>query len=206
MSGPHPPRRRLPCLVLLLLLAACGREQARPAPSPSPPPPRSTASPTASGGVGCFSQLDVAPATGTPAITQAEAGARERALAATSPVGPQGEQPGALLEARAVTVIASGLRANGADALRGRDVWVLVFAFTPRDQPATLPVVGGETFAWRTYAIVDADTGTPLASCTSPLPVNRPYTNVEPVAHSVMVSCGLPASAVGGLRTTPCGG
>lgn len=173
MSGPPPLRRWLPCLALSLLLAACGREQARPASSPSPPPPRSTAIPATSGGIGCFLQLSVAPVTGTPTIKQAEAEARERALAATSPGRTLAGQLGALLEARTVTVIASGQQANGADALHGRDIWLLIFAFTPRDQPATLPAMGGETFAWRTYAIVDASTGTPLASCTSPLPGNR---------------------------------
>lgn len=138
-----------------------------PPPSPSMLP-RSTISPVARSGIGCFLQLSVEPINGVPTITQGEAEARERASAAGRLGQIQAGQLGALLEARAVTVIASGEQVNGADTLRGRAVWLLIFAFMPRDQQTMPPVTGGGTLAWRTYALVDAHSGASLVSCTSP--------------------------------------
>lgn len=77
---------------------------------------------------------------------------------------------GELVESRLVTVLASGERSNGQDTLRGQTVWLLTFAFTPRDQP-TVPVRSGmTTVVWRTYSLVSAQTGAPLSSCTTFLP------------------------------------
>lgn len=162
-----------------LLLAGCGPGQATPTPAPSPmPPPRPTASADA-GGIGCFQRLIVAPAAGVPAISQAAAEAKERASRRTPGQLQQG-QLGELLEARFVTVIASGQRSNGQDALQGQAVWLLVFAFTPQGQPATLPATGSEQLQWRSYALIDAQAELPLADCTSPLPASGVPTSPAP--------------------------
>ncbi len=161
-----------------LLLAGCGRGQATPTPAPSSTPPRPTA-PADAGGIGCFQRLSVAPATGVPPIGQAEAEARERAARDTPGQRQQG-QLAELLEARLVTVLASGQQANGQDALRGRTIWLLAFAFTPQGQPSALPATDGAQLRWRSYALIDAQAGLPLADCTSPLPVSNVPTSPAP--------------------------
>jgi len=74
-----------------------------------------------------------------------------------------------LQEARFVTVIASGDRANGQDALRGQDVWLLIFAYLPANQPATIPAGNGDTLRWESYALISVADSQLLTSCTSPL-------------------------------------
>lgn len=145
-------------LLLSLLLVTCGRGQAISV----------TIVPAADTGVGCFLQLQIAPTAVTPVITaaQAEIGARTAYDAPTlARLGRLAE----LQEARLVTVIASGSRTNGQDALRGQDVWLLVFAYVPTDQPSTLPVGTGRPLRWTAYSLVSAADGSPLISCTSPL-------------------------------------
>ena len=71
-----------------------------------------------------------------------------------------------LLDARTVRIVASD-RAEE----RGRDIWLLVFAYNPPDgQPQMLPGPSGSRLLWQSYALVDAQTGAWLGDCNSPLP------------------------------------
>lgn len=141
---------------LSLLLVACGQGQATAIPSRT------------AVGVGCFQSLQIDSATTSPTITasQAEIAAR---TAYDTPTQAQRGTLDTLQEARLVTVLASGVRANGQDALRDQEAWLLVFAYLPTDQPATLPMGNRGTLRWTTYALVGAADGGLLASCTSPL-------------------------------------
>jgi len=149
-------RHGLTLSALGLLLVACGQGQATATPN------RTAA------GVGCFQSLQIAPTTASPTITASQAEVAARA-AHDTPAQAQSGKLDALQDARLVTVLASGVRANGQDSLRGQEVWLLVFAYLPADQPATLPAGNGGTLRWTTYALVGASGGGLLASCTSPL-------------------------------------
>lgn len=73
---------------------------------------------------------------------------------------------GALLDARTVRIVASDRVEE-----RGRNIWLLVFAYNPPDgQPQTLPGPSGGRLLWQAYALVDAQTGAWLGDCSSPLP------------------------------------
>lgn len=122
MSMPRWTRHGLALATIGLLLVGCGRGQATATPSP------------ATVGVGCFLELQVAPSTASPAVTAAQAETSARA-AYDAPTPAQQGRLEALEDARLVTVLASGSRANGQDALRGQEVWLLVFAYRPADQP-----------------------------------------------------------------------
>lgn len=150
--------------VVVLVVALVSRD--RPPVANSRPPVANTA--RASAGIGCFLDLQVKPATAVPSVTQAEAEARARTSASGQILG----QPGALLDARPVTVIASGLRHDDRDPLAGQEVWLLHFAFIPVREPQELPVTGGQRLRWQYYAVVDAGTGMPVEGCASPLPVD----------------------------------
>jgi hypothetical protein len=157
-------QRRLSALIVLVVVlgvvVALGIVHVR--------PPVASA-PLVSAGIGCFLDLRVSPATATPTVTkvQAETSARQYAV---SPGGQTLGQPGALLDARVVTVVASGLRQNDRDSLAGQDVWLLHFAFSPAHGSQDLPVTGGQSLRWQHYAIVDAQTRMAVESCSSPLP------------------------------------
>jgi len=157
--------RRLGALIVLVVtlgvVVALGIVRAR--------PPAVSASP-APAGIGCFLDLRVAPATAAPTVTkvQAETSARKYAV---SPGGRALGQPDALLEARVVTVVASGLRHDDRDPLAGQDVWLLHFAFIPAQGSQSLPVIAGQQPRWQHYAIVDAQTGMAVTSCSGLLPV-----------------------------------
>jgi hypothetical protein len=144
-------------LVLAVFVVARARQ---PSANAAPPPT----------GIGCFGTLRVMPATATPITTQTEAEASARTFA-SSPSAQTLGQPGALLEARAVTVIASGERSGDRDSLAGQNVWLLHFAFSPIREPQDLPVTGGQPLRWQHYAIVDAQTGVTVVNCSAPLPV-----------------------------------
>lgn len=158
-------QRRLNALIVLVIVlgvvVALGIVHVRPSVASAP---------LASAGIGCFLDLRVAPATATPTVTQVQAETSARAYVA-SPGGQTPGQPGALLDARVVTVVASGLRHGDRDPLAGRDVWLLHFAFSPAHGAQDLPVTGGQPLRWQHYALVEAQTGLAVTSCSSPLPV-----------------------------------
>lgn len=140
-------------LFLSMMLIGCGEVEAT---HTSP----SAASPTP-GRLGCFLQTTVTLTTGSPQITQSEAERRERTNYATSRMPGQ---LGELIRAQSVVV-----NSSGNDQVRGRDVWLLVFAWIPpADQPQTLP----PGLQYRTYAFVDSHTGQPMSSCTDVVPNN----------------------------------
>ncbi len=157
-------QRRLSALIILLVVlgvVVLGIVHVRPSVASAP---------LALSGIGCFLDLRVAPTTAAPTVAQVQAETSARKYA-VSPGGQTLGQPGALLDAQVVTVVASGLRHDDHDSLAGQDVWLLHFAFIPAHGSQDLPVTGGQPLRWQHYAIVDAQTGMAVTSCSSPLPV-----------------------------------
>ncbi len=133
-------RKVLAALLFGALLAGCG------APMAATPSPHGSALPV--GELGCFRELRVIPAAGTPVIGRGEAEARAREDSTSWMHRPVG-----LVSARPVTVLAGEGRPG---LLGGRDVWLLGFEMSPVAGPVGTASPAGTV---RGYVLVDAATG-----------------------------------------------